>query len=69
MAKKDSNFSGSLKDFEAHVDLQSQEPGECHLRDSNPGPVYKTEQLTVPSYEEVIHVITCTIRKKDGKNL
>ncbi|KAL8548541.1 hypothetical protein ACS0TY_007735 [Phlomoides rotata] len=52
MAKKDSDFSGSLKDFEAHVELKSQEPENCHPRDINPGPENNAaEPMTVPSYE------------------
>nr|AIS92909.1 zinc finger protein CONSTANS-LIKE 9 [Lagerstroemia indica] len=55
MALKDSDFSGSLKDFESHVEHRSQESAKCQMRDGSPCPENIAEPMTVPSYEAGAH--------------
>ncbi|KAH6766360.1 hypothetical protein C2S52_017343 [Perilla frutescens var. hirtella] len=51
MAKKDPNFSGSLEDFEARVEMQPQVLAKCQ-RDDSPGLENNAEPVKVPSYED-----------------
>lgn len=50
MAKKDPNYSGSLEDFEAQVDVQPQIPAN-YPRDVSPGLENNVKLVKIPSYE------------------
>lgn len=52
MAKKDPNYSGSLEDFEAQVDVQPQVPGN-YPRDVSPGLEDNVKPVKLPSYEVI----------------
>ncbi|PIN11190.1 hypothetical protein CDL12_16221 [Handroanthus impetiginosus] len=51
MAKTEPNFSGSLEDLEPNIGFQSQELGNCQVKDSCHAGENNPEPLSVPLYE------------------